>query len=94
MTSTTYPSLFEDLSEAPLHDEFRKLLRAMIERGEAPVEVIEAALATATTLCIDSEGMAKTAVRLLHVGSVLGNGSPEVQAAVATKQQKAGATAH
>ncbi|MGH1588651.1 hypothetical protein ACRBEV_10145 [Methylobacterium phyllosphaerae] len=84
----------EDLSDAPLHEEFRKLLKAQIERGEAPVEVIEAALATATSLCIDSEGLAKTAVRLMHVGSVLGNASPEVQAQVATEQRKAGATAH
>lgn len=94
MTSTSFPSLNEDLTDAPLHDEIRKVLMAMIVRGEQPVEVIEAALATSTALCVDSEGLAKTAVRLLACGQILGNASPEIQAKVATEQHKAGATSH
>lgn len=94
MTSTAYTSLIEDPTASPLHEEFRRLLKAQLDRGEPVVEVIEAALATATALGVDSEGMAKTAVRLLHVGDVLANASPEMRAKVATEQSKVGATSH
>lgn len=94
MTSIAFDSLIEDPTASPLHEEFRRLLKAQIDRGEAPMEVIEAALATATALCIDAEGLLKTSARLTHVGNLLATASPEVQAKMATEQQKAGATAH
>lgn len=59
-TSAEYRSLTEPLDDAPLHDEVRCLLRAMIDRGERPVEVIEAALATSTAFCVEAEGLSKT----------------------------------
>lgn len=90
----TYASLNEDLSSEPLHAEVRDLLRRMVKRGVDPVEVVEAALTTATALCLDAEGIGRTATRLLTVGTRLAEASPEIQGLVRQRRAELGHAHH
>ncbi|KQP53037.1 hypothetical protein [Methylobacterium sp. Leaf106] len=90
----TYASLNEDLTAEPVHAEVRDVLRRMIEEGVPPVEVVEAAMATATALCLDLEGIGRTATRLLTVGTKLAEASPELQSKVALRRNGLGAASH
>ncbi|MCJ2070585.1 hypothetical protein MKK75_17590 [Methylobacterium sp. J-030] len=66
-----FPSLNEDLTAEPLHGEVQALLRSLIERGQDPAAVADAALSVATALNVDTAGAEKTSVMLLLVSEGL-----------------------
>ncbi|GJD37750.1 hypothetical protein [Methylobacterium bullatum] len=79
MSDHALASLHEDLRTEPLQEAIRDKLRELVEAGAQPADVGEMALVVASSLMLDVEGIAKTAVRLLTAGTSLANISPELQ---------------
>lgn len=65
--------LTEDLTDLPLQQEVRNVLRRLIAEGHDPLDVSEAALATASALSISVEGQTRTGAKLYAAGAALLN---------------------
>lgn len=61
----------EDLSAMPLCAEIRETLRAMIARGEDPLEVAEAAHIVAAAVGASVEGLPRTGAKLYAAASAM-----------------------
>lgn len=78
MQTPDFPSLREDLTDAPLHTQVRDLLKALVEAGVRPRDVVDAALTTSTALMVDVEGIPRTGLHLMQLASTLVSLSPEL----------------